>query len=85
MKEINQLFKISKFLQYLAFFIFFFNWADFIFYFTNYSSPGELCYKEYGLNGISIYYGLIIILSVILLAQSKKIADIAYELEKTAK
>ncbi|KVV16250.1 hypothetical protein [Flavobacterium sp. TAB 87] len=83
MTEINQLIKISKFLQRLAYFLFVFIWGEIIFYFTNYSSPGELFYKEYGANGISLYLGSILVLIIILSAQSKRISDIAYRIKKT--
>lgn len=83
MNEISQLIKISKFLQSLAYFLFVFIWGEVIFYFTNYSSPGELFYKEYGANGISLYLGSILVFIIILSAQSKRISDIAYRIKKT--
>jgi hypothetical protein len=83
MNEINQLIKISKFLQRLAYFLFVFIWGEVVFYFTNYSSPGGLLYKEYGTNGVSLYFGSILVLILILSAQSKRISDIAYRIKKT--
>jgi hypothetical protein len=81
MKEINQLIKVSKFLQRLAYFLFVFVWGEFIFYFTNYSSPGQLFYNEYGENGIGLYLAFIFTLIIILSAQSKKISDLAYKIK----
>jgi|JI6StandDraft_1071083.scaffolds.fasta_scaffold314955_1 hypothetical protein len=83
MNEISQLIKISKFLQRLAYFLFVFIWGEVIFYFTNYSSPGQLFYNEYGANGISLYLGSFLILSIILSVQSKRINDIANRIKKT--
>jgi len=83
MNEISQLIKISIFLQRLAYFLFIFIWGEVIFYFTNYSSLGELLYKEYGANGVSLYLGSILALILILSAQSKKISDIANRMKKT--
>lgn len=83
MNEINRLIKISKNLQRLAYFLFVFIWGEVIFYFTNYSSPGELFYKEYGKDGISLYLGGILIFVIILSVQSKKISDIANRIKST--
>ena len=83
MNEINQLIKISKNLQRLAYFLFVFIWGEVIFYFTNYSSPGQLFYKEYGADGISIYLGSIMVFVIILSVQSKRINDIADRIKKT--
>jgi hypothetical protein len=83
MNEISQLIKISNFLQRLALFLFVFIWGEVIFYFTKYSSPGQLFYYEYGESGVSIYLGSILALILILSVQSKRITDIAYRIKKT--
>jgi len=83
MNETDKLIKISIFFQRLALFMFIFIWAEIIFYFTDYSSPGQLFYKEYGINGISTYYLIIMIFVFLFSVQSKKINDIAYKISKT--
>jgi len=77
MKEVNQLIRISKFLQRLGLFLFVFIWAEAILGFTKYSAPGKLLYREYGVNGMSLYFLAIFVFMFILLAQSKKINDVA--------
>ncbi|KRD58470.1 hypothetical protein ASE40_19275 [Flavobacterium sp. Root935] len=83
MDEINRLIKISKKIQFLAYFLFVFIWGEVVFYFTNYSSPGELFYKEYGVNGISLYLGGILIFVILLSVQSKRISDIADQIKRS--
>lgn len=83
MNEMNQLIKISKTLQRLAYFLFVFIWVEVVFSFSKYSSPGELFYVEYGINGISIYLGSILILILILSSQSYRISNIASKINKS--
>lgn len=80
MKEIKQLIKISTFLQRLAYTIFILIWVEAISVFTKYPAPGQLLYKEYGANAMASYLGFIIIFTLILSAQSKKIKDLANEI-----
>ena len=77
MKEIKQLIGISKFLERLALFLFVFIWAEVIFIFLKYASPGQLLYKEYGENGMAYYLILILTFMFILLGKAKKINDLA--------
>lgn len=81
MNEIKQLTKVSRFLQYLAYFLFMFIWGEIFFIFSNHTSPGQLLYNEYGENGISLYLGFTIVLAILLSAQSKKINDVIRKLE----
>ncbi len=73
MKELDELIRISKLLRNIAFSTFIVLWAEVIFMLTKYETPGQLLYKEYGENGMSIYFLVILTLMIFLLKQSQRI------------
>lgn len=81
MKEIEDLRKLSKKFYRIALFMIIPLWIELIMIFLKYNSPGQLFQNEYGINGMTLYLGLIFFLMFYFGIQSSKIESVANKLE----